>query len=840
MTSNEKPVILIADDSRVVRVSLKNILKNDCRLIEAEDGQQAWELLLETPDIQLIFSDLSMPRLDGRGLLQKIRNSEITRVRNIPFIVVTGNEEESGTRDELQDMGATEVVSKPFDPARIVSFVTTLASREESESYLLLSDEAEQTEFLTGALNQVDFLQSASRELSFAIRNKNELAIALLRIDQFDQLKSHYSDTAIEHILVTLAEIIRQHIHPDDVMAYFGDGLFAVLRPASNVIGTRYIGRRIIDDLTAKQFYLGESDEQISASVGISAPHIKPGIRLRELLLLAEGRLKAAMDLGGNRVVDKGNDTLTPVGILSDSAPNLAPETEASTELHHDGIRSSHLHISTDSSHSRLAQDFDRQELEDKIQKLQVHVESLTHEKKDLEAQADRLRKQSGESEQLRQRVFELESQQQHMQIKLNDLVSDNSALRKRAESVENDNQKLLAGDNERTTTLQQTNLFYEEENLRLQGQLDALSNRAQKAELAQRKSEQLVISLKDNIKLLRAQMEMMQNQLSEAKEQVLAAAEPMTGEPEASSLTADTDPINDTDTRIETRQDSNLLIDGFPSSRPQMEEELAPDVLNLFAAPSIPPARAVTPAPAPPTPPEKRIKPATADKPEKSSQSIPAYRQEPRIAVFKDRRPLSSFAIASLIMLVLLGVGGGYLYRYWQQEPLPGETAGVIDNPSPSAAAKLPAPPPPEAAATAPEPVGGSSAQNASEISRESAAADSRAAVPSVPVTAEPTQNTAVTQEARRQAELNLRQMAEAEFRQRLYQSSQGTDAVPLPAAGDGAPYDDATAAEAPVLTDADTAPVPADAQAPTAEGVEPGSSTGAEETAVPPQTGL
>ncbi len=86
MDTEDKPAILIADDSRVVRVSLKNILKDDCQLIEAEDGQQAWELLLEHPHVQLIFSDLSMPRMNGRDLLNKIRESEITRIRNLPFI----------------------------------------------------------------------------------------------------------------------------------------------------------------------------------------------------------------------------------------------------------------------------------------------------------------------------------------------------------------------------------------------------------------------------------------------------------------------------------------------------------------------------------------------------------------------------------------------------------------------------------------------------------------------------------------------------------------------------------------------------------------------------------
>ena len=484
MTPQEKPVVLIADDSRVVRVSLKNILKDDCQLIEAEDGQQAWEQLLETPDIRLIFSDLGMPKVDGRELLQKIRNSEITRIRNIPFIVVTGNEEDGDTRDELQSLGATEVVSKPFDPAHMVSFVSTLTSPQESESYMLLPEQESLSQSIPNVHNQHDFMQSASKELSFAIRNKNELAIALLRIDQFDQLASHYSEPAIEHILMATAEIIRSHIHPDDTMAYFGDGLFAMLRPASNAIGTRYIGRRIIEDLASKQFYLGESEDLVTASIGVSAPHIKPGIRLRELLLLAEGRLKAAIDLGGNRVVDKGNDTLTPVGLASDSASG-GVSNEPSNDLHSDSILSSHLRMDSVLSSGDPQRRPNTQEMEDKLRQLESVIEGLTHENKELEGQNERLRKQSGDTEKFRQRVFELESEQQQMQLKLNEFVDDNERLRKRAAEAESAHQKLLDKEQEESITLQQANQFYEQENLRLEGQMEALDNRAQKAELA-------------------------------------------------------------------------------------------------------------------------------------------------------------------------------------------------------------------------------------------------------------------------------------------------------------------------------------------------------------------
>jgi diguanylate cyclase (GGDEF)-like protein len=764
MTPQDKPAILIADDSRVVRVSLKNILKHDCHLVEAEDGQQAWELLLEYPDIGLIFSDLGMPKLDGRGLLQKIRNCEIARIRSIPFIVVTGNEVENGTRDALQDMGATEVISKPFNPAQIVSFVSTLMSPRESESYMLLPETELQTQFLPDVLAQSDFTQNASKELSFAIRNKNELAIGLLRVDQFDQLSAHYSDTAIEHILLTTAEIIRQHIHPDDTMAYFGDGLFAMLRPASNAIGTRYIGRRIVEDMAAKQFYLGESNDLVSVSVGISAPQIKPGIRLRELLLLAEGRLKAAMDLGGGRVVDRGSDTLTPVGLVTDTLPSQPEETTASSLLQSDSIRASHLRVDATSNKADSPAGASTLELENRIERLQAQLKRQSEENRELQEQIERWRKQSGETEQLRRRIFELESEHQQMQLKLNELANNNHNLQIRANEAEEERQVLLDSEAERNSTLKQANQFYEQENLRLEGQLEAVNNRAQKAELAYRKSEQLVLSLKDNIKLLRSQMEHLQHQLVEAQAQVEVHSEPQQAVVNP-TVDENSHPALDEETYIETRSDSELLIDGFPSSKPLPREERieSASVVQLFSEPSPNEIKqTAVNEPAIPKQPATPRTPAVTDEPE---LSIPVYRVPERELGIKPRRPLSSFTIASLIMVLLLCAGGGYFYFYWQNGIDP-----VAETATPQQASGL------EMSAK-PDPVH----NNGRSLSTQTESAQKAGKTTTLETASTATTQPAVSRrpaplstadgEAVLQAELTLRQIAEEEFKQRLQQ---------------------------------------------------------------------
>jgi CheY-like chemotaxis protein len=116
-----KPKLIIADDSRVIRFSLKKILRNEFEIIEAADGEEAWHKLQKVPEIKGIFIDLLMPNLDGYGLLERIRASEDEHVRNLPAIVITGKEGElNELLVEVHSRGGNGLVSKPFRTDDIV------------------------------------------------------------------------------------------------------------------------------------------------------------------------------------------------------------------------------------------------------------------------------------------------------------------------------------------------------------------------------------------------------------------------------------------------------------------------------------------------------------------------------------------------------------------------------------------------------------------------------------------------------------------------------------------------------------------------------------------------
>ncbi len=120
-TTADKPLLLIVDDSRLMRHALKKILSDGYTLIEAEDGEDAWDKLRKNPGVQAVFSDLSMPGMDGFGLLKCIREADNAAIQSLPVIVITGNEDDAVVKEKALGAGASSFITKPFQSAQIKS-----------------------------------------------------------------------------------------------------------------------------------------------------------------------------------------------------------------------------------------------------------------------------------------------------------------------------------------------------------------------------------------------------------------------------------------------------------------------------------------------------------------------------------------------------------------------------------------------------------------------------------------------------------------------------------------------------------------------------------------------
>ena len=114
--------ILTIDDSRTMRDMLKMALGGaGFTVIQAVDGQDGLNALAQQP-VDLIITDINMPKLDGFGVIRAVRNDP---TYNQTPILVLSTEGEQESKDIAKDAGATGWIVKPFDPAGLVKIINT-------------------------------------------------------------------------------------------------------------------------------------------------------------------------------------------------------------------------------------------------------------------------------------------------------------------------------------------------------------------------------------------------------------------------------------------------------------------------------------------------------------------------------------------------------------------------------------------------------------------------------------------------------------------------------------------------------------------------------------------
>lgn len=111
--------VLIVDDDERNRYALSSYLDMlEMKVLTADDGASALNLLRSGKSVDLILLDIMMPIMDGYEMLRLLRNDDA--LKNIPVIAVTARAMK-GDDQKCLDAGATDYVPKPIDLKKFIS-----------------------------------------------------------------------------------------------------------------------------------------------------------------------------------------------------------------------------------------------------------------------------------------------------------------------------------------------------------------------------------------------------------------------------------------------------------------------------------------------------------------------------------------------------------------------------------------------------------------------------------------------------------------------------------------------------------------------------------------------
>ena len=119
--------ILVAEDEAIVRLLVVETLRNYGHTVsEAADGQAALELIRDCPGLDLMVSDIRLPKLDGFSLARSARQLR----PNLRLLFLTGYVR----AQPPEDLSPVVIIRKPFDPENLVKQVAAMLDTKRAAS----------------------------------------------------------------------------------------------------------------------------------------------------------------------------------------------------------------------------------------------------------------------------------------------------------------------------------------------------------------------------------------------------------------------------------------------------------------------------------------------------------------------------------------------------------------------------------------------------------------------------------------------------------------------------------------------------------------------------------
>lgn len=221
MSVGQKRTVLIVEDDLINREILSAILSDNYNVLQAENGKAGLEILEESKkEVSLILLDIQMPVMNGYEFLDRVKL--IPSFRSIPIIITTSS---NATDDEIKclENGASDFVSKPYNPDIILRRVGSMIRLREASSVI---DRVEH-DSITGLYSRDFFFINSEKILSES--TQSEYDIFCCEIMSLKMLQDRHSKAKTEKLLIGIAKALEDSFGSDSLYGKLSDSIFSVL-----------------------------------------------------------------------------------------------------------------------------------------------------------------------------------------------------------------------------------------------------------------------------------------------------------------------------------------------------------------------------------------------------------------------------------------------------------------------------------------------------------------------------------------------------------------------------------------------------------------------------------
>ena len=256
--------VLIVDDSKFVRTTFRSILSGSFAVREEADGEAAWDALLADASIAAVLTDLDMPKLDGFELLARIRGAGDARLRELPVVIISGNEQPE-TKERARRAGASDFISKSADAPEVLARVDNLLRLVKAVRRATDDPDA------TGVLTPHALTAEGRKLYANARRHGNELSLMALHIENLAEVERRTGREATHELLGRVAKLLLGSLRAGDSLGRAAPGTFLVVAPGTAVAPMLALARRLREQLESAQIRYDGQALRLACRFGVAS-----------------------------------------------------------------------------------------------------------------------------------------------------------------------------------------------------------------------------------------------------------------------------------------------------------------------------------------------------------------------------------------------------------------------------------------------------------------------------------------------------------------------------------------------------------------------------------------
>lgn len=279
--------VLFVDDSRLMRYAGSRFLADHCRIVVARDGREAWARLNGDERMDLVFTDLMMPVMDGHELIRCIRSCRDAHIRDLPVLVVTSHEE-SAARELAISEGANAFIPKPFSPQDLRQALETVHTRQTDRKPRIAglpAPEADPPDADAGTIQEpARYLKRLHQALSFHQRQQMDLALLHIQFQGYWHVSNRYGRAWADAVMRNLQRILDFELRDEDSIHRTAPDLFSIILMGTGRNGARVLNQRVRNRLTGKRMRFASMEIPIDLRFAAQFPDLNGNDEARDLL----------------------------------------------------------------------------------------------------------------------------------------------------------------------------------------------------------------------------------------------------------------------------------------------------------------------------------------------------------------------------------------------------------------------------------------------------------------------------------------------------------------------------------------------------------------------------